>query len=316
MKKTLLINTFVVTFFISIFINKEIIMESVKTGIDIWYNSLLPSLFPFLIITHLMIKLDFIKPIKEILKPIFNILKIDANISFVLIMSILGGTPTNAGCIKELYKEKRISKIEAEKALTFTYFSNPLFILGTVGIVFLNNKHIGLLIFLSHILSEIIIYIIFNHLIKTNFIYEKTNISSSIKTFIKEEKEKHFSKILTESIKEAFNTCLMILGTIIFIYVLTESFSFLMPKNPLINSTIRGILEITSGLSNISNLNIDILYKGILSTMLISFGGISIYIQIISILEDTDLSTFPYFIARILHSSISGIMFYIFYLTT
>ena len=315
MKKLIFINSFVLIFFISLFINKEAIMSSVKDGVLIWYNSLLPSLFPFLIITHIMIKLGFIYPIKEILKPIFNFFKINSNISFVLIMSILGGTVTNAKCIKELYQKNILTKKESEKALTFTFFSNPLFILGTVGILFLKNKKVGIIIFITHVLTEILIYIIFNKLIKTPNKKEDINIKESIKDFLNNEKKLSFSKVLIESIKEAFNTCILILGTIIFIYIITSSFSFLLPTNPYLNATVKGILEITQGLENVASLNIDMLYKGTLSTMLISFGGICIYIQIISILEDTDLSTLPFFLARILHASISGILFYIIYLT-
>ena len=77
----------------------------------------------------------------------------------------------------------------------------------------------------------------------------------------------------------------------IFIYIITSVLIPLLPQNPYINATIKGILEITQGLIATSNLNIDMHYKGTLSIMLLSFGGISIYIQIISILSDTDLNT-------------------------
>ena len=128
-----------------------------------------------------------------------------------------------------------------------------------------------------------------------------------------EQKNKKIMVVIVKSIKESLSTCFLILGSIIFIYVVTSTLSDLIPTNPYINATIKGVLEVTQGLLETSLLDIPLRFKGTLSIMLLSFGGISIYIQIISILSDTDLSTFPYICARILHSAISGILFFFIY---
>ena len=49
----------------------------------------------------------------------------------------------------------------------------------------------------------------------------------------------------------------------------------------------------TQGLKYISVLNIPLKFKATLSTMILSFGGLSVHMQIIGILSDTDIEYLP-----------------------
>ena len=77
---------------------------------------------------------------------------------------------------------------------------------------------------------------------------------------------------------------------------------------------IKGILEITMGIKYLSILNIPNIYKTIIISMFLSFGGLSIHIQVLSFLIDTNISYKEFFYARIYHSILSGIISYILYI--
>lgn len=49
---------------------------------------------------------------------------------------------------------------EAERMLAFTNNSGPLFIIGTVGILLFGNTSIGILLFITHLLSSITVGLI------------------------------------------------------------------------------------------------------------------------------------------------------------
>ena len=69
------------------------------------------------------------------------------------------------------FREKNIlSKEECERLLSFTNNSGPLFIIGTIGINLFGNTVIGILLFITHILSCITVGIIFRFW-KKNYIY-------------------------------------------------------------------------------------------------------------------------------------------------
>jgi sporulation integral membrane protein YlbJ len=300
-------------FIFLLFQNTKEVLISVRMGIDIWKNNIFPSLFPFFIISHIMIDFGFIELFKELFRPIMNHLKLNVNASFILAMSLLSGSPSNAKYTKELYKKGLLKKEEAEKVLTFTYFSSPLFILGTLGIVYLQNEKVAIWILIIHVLSNFIVAYLFKNYYISPPSNEKMNIKNSISNMIEIQKQKKISVSIVHSIQESLSTMVLILGSVVFIFIVTSSLSTFFPSNPYLASTIKGILEVTQGLQATSILDIPMRYKGTLSIMLLSFGGISIYIQIISILSDTDIRTFPYLIARIFHAAIAGSIFYIVY---
>jgi len=62
-----------------------------------------------------------------------------------------------------------------------------------------------------------------------------------------------------------------------------------------------------------SNENIPNISKVILSSMMLSFGGLSVHMQIFSQINDVKIKYLPFFIGRILQSIISGILSYLFY---
>ncbi len=315
MKKlySLFISTILILFAFLLFKNTKQVLISVQLGVDIWKSHIFPSLFPFFIISHIMIDFGFIELFKELFKPLMKVLKLNPNASFVLAMSLLSGSPSNAKYTKELYKKKLLTKEEAEKTLTFTYFSSPLFILGTLAFTYLKNRQVAFLILIIHIFSNLIVALLFRNYTISNISKEKTNIKSAIRKMITIQKNQKLSTSIVHSIQEALSTMLLILGSVVFIFIITAALSNIIPTSGYIGATIKGILEVTQGLQATSILELPMRYKGCLSIMLLSFGGISIYIQIISILSDTDIRTWPYFVARILHSAIAGLLFFIIY---
>ena len=67
----------------------------------------------------------------------------------------------------------------------------------------------------------------------------------------------------------------------------------------------------TQGLKYIGNLNIPLKTKTIISTFLLSFGGFSSHMQVMSILSDTKIKYLPFLAARLLHAAMAGIMVYL-----
>ena len=75
----------------------------------------------------------------------------------ILILSIISGFPSNARNTRTLYDQGLITLDEANHILLFSHFSNPLFILTTVALFFFNDKNIGIILLISHILSSIFV---------------------------------------------------------------------------------------------------------------------------------------------------------------
>lgn len=285
------------------------IITSIRFSMDIWKKNIFPSLFPFFVLSSLLIHYGFIDFISEIFKNFMRIFKISPNTAFILFMSMLSGFPSSAKYTKELYQGKLITKEEAEKILTFSHFSNPLFILGTIGL-FLNRK-IAFLVMIAHYGTNLILGIIFRNFYPTNMNCQNVSLKKAFFKMNHSSHQESFGKVLSDAIVDSINTLLLILGTMSLFLMITTIIDYNLNVNAYIQSIINGFFEMTQGIKYASELNLSWKIQAILMTMFISFGGISVHIQTISILSDTDIRYFPYFIARLLHAGIAGFFLYI-----
>ena len=290
-------------FLIEIFTNKNLIFNTISFSLDIWVNNLIPSLFPMFILSDILITYNFVKYIPKWFINIFSYLfNIKKECTLVFFLSMLSGFPTNAKNIRKLYDMNIINGREASHMLMFTHFSNPLFILGTLSIFFLNNKNLGIIILLSHYLSNFIIGVTIRKL---------NNISNN--TINQKEKKLYFGPVFVNAIKSSIDTLLLILGTLTCFLIISSIIINRFDLNSYNSLLIKSILEITMGLKELSLFNFSNLTKVILSSCILSFGGLSVHMQVISQLIDTDISYKSFFIGRILQVFISLILSYFIY---
>ena len=312
-KKIETVVIFLVVIFIlfTMFTFSNDVMEGVTFGFDIWKNNLFPSIFPFLVFSNIFINYGISDVISEITKPVLsNILNIDEKCNYIIILSLLSGFPSSSKYIYDSYKNNEISEDYARYLLYFCFFSNPLFIIGTIGVILLGNKKLGFLVLISHYLSNFILAFLIRNKEKRK---SKVNIRNAFsKMKLKISKSKKFGEVLKVSVVNAINTLLLLLGIITIFLILVNIFSSLISLNDLDKGIISGILEMTSGIRQISCLNINQNLKLSIITGFLSFGGISIHMQILAILEDFDLKYNKFLIYRLISTFIAIILINIF----
>lgn len=303
MKKNYLYIIIILVFIFEILTNSNLIMESVSTSFNIWKNSLFPALFPMFVFSSILIDLGIIEIIAKsksnILKKLFNI---NSSSIFIFIMSMFSGFPSSAKYINELYNKKLLTKYEAEKIILFSHFANPMFIIGTISLSFLNNKNLCFIIIFSHYIVNFIIGLC----IRSFHINNDSNIDISYKNV-------NIGTSISKSILNTINTLLLILGTVTFFLIITTIIDVNFNLNLPLKTIIFSITEMTQGIRHISLLNISLKLKCTFITMILSFGGLSIHLQTFSIINDLKLKYSHYLLSRIVHCLMSGIITFFLY---
>lgn len=302
-----------------------------KNGLNLWITSVVPALLPFFIACELLTHTDIInllgKKLNKIMRPIFNV---PGEGAFPLIMGIISGYPVGAKIVTNFRKNGICTKEEGERLITFTNNSGPLFIIGTVGIALFGNTTIGLVLFLTHILSCLTVGFLFRfwkcrkksiesayHCLKTK---QETKISPTFN---------NLGSILQSSIMSSINTIIMIGGFVMLFSVIisilnnTKIFEILsLIVSPLLkqldipesfaNGLFSGIVELTNGVSIISKIPFKaISLNMIICAFLLGFGGISILLQVLSITSSSDLSIKPYIIAKLMQGAFAALYTYL-----
>ena len=283
--KNILIIFITILFLIMLFLNPEISKQSVLSSINLWIYNIIPSLFPMIIINDILVNYNFPKIICTIFYKLFNkIFKLSYNGTYIFLMSMFIGTPTNAILIKNMLNNKMIDINEANKLIYVCYFSNPLFLFNMLSLLFKSN--IIFIIIIIHYISNIITLF----LIRNTYIPIYNNKTNNIHIT--------FDKLIINSIIKAINTMITILGIISFYMLITSYLNN--------NILFSGLLEITTGLNLLIHSSSK--YKMLLTLIIINFGGLSIFTQIKSILEDTNINLKNYFKGRLLQIIISIIL--------
>ncbi|MCI5552289.1 MAG: hypothetical protein MR388_00425 [Tenericutes bacterium] len=288
---------------IELIVSSDLIMVTIKEAIHLWFYKVVPALLPFFLFSNFLMNYGFIEITSEFAKPIMSFFKLNENAAFILMMSMLTGSPGNAFYIKEALKKGKLNEKEATKILMISQFASPLFILGTVRIL-LNDFKLSILILIITYITNFILAFLFQ-----NFYASKESSSFSFFTLKRnfyQKETQSFGKTLSSSIKKTFDTLITILGSICFFYMITA----IIQHNHLLPTSIMpyfsGILEMTQGINQVSLLNCSNHIKVFCTTVFLSFGGFSIHSQILSLICDTKIKYFPYLVARILHAMIAG----------
>lgn len=282
-----------------IFTNSSIINDSIFFSYELFIKNIFPSLFPMFIISYILVEIGIPEFLCSIFYKLFNkLFLVKSDASFVFFMSMLTGFPSSAKYIDILIEKNRIDSHDASKILIFTFFSNPLFIVNTVGIMFLGNINLGFIILVSHITGNILVGLLFRNYNKTNST-DVIDARKGIKILINKINTTSFFSVFLNSIKDAINTMILIFGIIVTFQIIIS----ILPCNMFF----KGIIEMTTGLRLISIYD-NLYFKVFLSTFFISFGGLCIHTQIMNILNKKGVRYLPFLFARIIHGIISAVM--------
>jgi len=321
MKKIFLTILFIFfLFFLVIFSNTNLI--AAKEGSILWANCIIPSLFPFFIATELLNYTDITKIVgnmmHRIMRPLFNVPGVAA---YALIMGLVSGSPIGAKITLDLYENNLVTKKEAERMLAFTNNCGPLFIIGTTGILLFHSKLIGILLLSTHILSSITTGIILGIQSRMNNVRTEISTRNHYNESISTNYDYNIGIILSQSVKNAVSLTLQIGGFIVlfsvFLSIINELNIFnaigsilekiYIPKE-FTKSILTGMIELTSGVNIVANLQTQYLSMNIIiCSFLLGFGGISILIQVMSILSKSNLSIKTYLTGKLLHGLLAAL---------
>lgn len=288
-------------FFVLLFVFSKDITSSIIFSISIWKDNLLPSLFPFFVMSDLLLAYGFVDIISFFLGAIMTkwfYLPKDA--AFAFFVSLFSGFPSGSKYVNDLLNAKKISIEDANYLIMFTHFANPFFIVTTIGLFLLSNVKAGYIILISHILSNIIVAFIFR---KKKVILNNDN--NYKKAFYLSSPDKPFITILTNSIFKSFKTLVNMLGIIMIFLMITTIIKKIIPVRGITNGLLSGFLEMTQGVKYISSLDISLPIKASILSAIVSFSGLSVHFQVKSIIDGTDIKYSNFLKARVVQSFIS-----------
>lgn len=139
--------------------------SGVSRGLLLCGNIVIPSLFPFTFCVLFIINSGAINLLKPFSGVIGKAFKMNCYSFSVFLLSLIGGYPVGAKLLNQGVKNGSISPHNASILLNFCVNAGPAFIITAVGIGVYSSKTVGILLFVSHILSSVLIYLFLRNML-------------------------------------------------------------------------------------------------------------------------------------------------------
>lgn len=298
-------------------------VKAAAKGANLWFSIVLPSLFPFFVASEVLNSTGFVKAsgilFEPAMRPLFNVPGCG---SFAFAMGISSGYPVGARITTEMRLKGLISKIEAERLLSFTNNSGPLFIIGAVAVGMYNMPSLGIFLWVCHILACVTVGLLFRFYKReqkhTSSAPAKVYKNSSAGQNKKNNSGGSLGTILGDAVRNSVMLLLAIGGFIILFSVIINllletgvikelaeilavlSGPFGISKEAM-EAILCGFFEITTGTNLASGLkNVQLPLQLAVTSMIIGWAGLSVHSQVLSITSSTDISIKPYLFGKFL----------------
>ncbi len=286
---------------LSLIISPRVCINAGQKAIELCINTVIPSLFPFLICSGLLSALGASALCSRYLSPLMRpLFGIPGSGALAFILGIISGYPTGAICAADLYRHGECTKAEAERMTAFCNNSGPLFIIGVVGTGILGKTEIGMYLFISNIVSALLCGMIIRFLPIPR---ESGQLQLSPSAFnTKKDTVRSLGSVIDNSVFSMTKICAFI--------ILFSVVGAVLPRfwaTPFIHS----FLEITGGINSVYPMKLDPVLKLSLISFFIAFSGISVLLQVASVISPCGLSVKPYFCGKLLQGAFSFAITYV-----
>lgn len=292
-------------------------MGAMRDGIKLCGNVILPSLFPFFVLSSLVVELGMSRYLGKLLEPVMApLFRVNGNCAAALALGAVGGYPVGARTAIQIYETGQCSRTEAERMLAFCNNSGPAFILGVVGAGVFGSGAAGLLLYLAHLLASLLVGVLFRF-------YRPQDGPRTRRSRGPQFQAASFSKAFTRSVTGAMqstlNICAFVLFFTVFLRILAHAgilnllggllSALLAPlgmDQTWAERLLTGLVEVSSGVSSLT----DGTLSGRLSmaAFMLGWAGVSVHCQVLAFLGDSGLSVRTYLVGKLLHGGLSALL--------
>jgi sporulation integral membrane protein YlbJ len=285
-------------------------VQACRAGLRLCTELILPSLFPFFVLSALLAKLGLPAQLGERLAPLGGrLFRISGAGCTALLMGLLGGYPLGAAYIAELCENGCVDEEEAGRLLAFCNNSGPAFAVGALGLGVFHSVRIGLFLYAVHALSALL----------TGLFFRGQAKGPAPRPVLLDEADP--ARALAEAVKRAALSLLQICGFVVFFTALLavldagggvsllcgllhEAFGW---ELSFARALCTGLLELGSGAAALEGLRPSPATLA-LASWILSWGGLSVHFQTLSVLSDSKITGALHLAGRLISACISAAM--------
>lgn len=146
--------------FLSLFFikNAELCSSLVSSGLQICIKSVIPSLFPYMVISALVMSSGLAHYLGRLLaRPLSALFALSGGCAAAIVLGVTAGFPMGAKTAVDTYRRGMCSREEAERVCCFCNNTGPAFLMGGIGVGFFGDAAVGVRLYIIELISVIIL---------------------------------------------------------------------------------------------------------------------------------------------------------------
>lgn len=307
--KDIILFSFVISLFFALILNQDFYLLNAKKGIYFCNNVLIPSLFPFIFLSSFILKSNISNLLEKIFSPISEFLfYLPASTTTSILLGLISGYPTGAKNAKILLDKGLINSEQANRLTCFSFGAGPGFIICLVGKILLKDIKLGTVVFISQVLSSVILGMLLGikariskETLYTNKIFDQNNKKTNILSTVVES--------TIDSANSVLNMCFLVVIFYSFIPIINLFFKNLGVFSAYLEKLVSIFLEINFACTYLVNSK----YPSVFIAFALGWGGLCVHLQILSLFSKKDnFNIYKFMMFRFFHAIINSFFIWVF----
>lgn len=309
----------------------EVAFRASLEGLKLWFEIVLPTLLPFFIMADLLMGLGVVHFLGSLLEPVMRpLFRLPGIGAFAVAMGLTAGYPLGAKITGELARNKQLTQVEAERLASFANTAGPLFLIGAVGVGMFGRPELGVTLLVAHISGAIFVGFCMRLHKGPESPRAKTKGSYLGRALhaldnARESDGRSLGALFGDSVRGTVQSLLFIGGCIMIFSVLVQvigATGILSPLETVLGGALNlvgldpglatavlyGFFEPTLGAQTASQVGTTLGAQATIVSLVIAWSGLSVHMQVASMLAGTKVRFKPYLYARILHGLFAAII--------
>jgi len=290
--------------------NSDAAGEYIKEGLRLCATTVIPSLFPFMVIANLVSVVNF-PTISRVFDRLFKrILGVSGGTMPILLMGNICGFPVGAKLGSLLLKEEKISREELQRSLIFSSNPSAAFVIGVVGGSLFSSREFGVRLYALTLLTSLAV-----GLLQRIFLGKADSNAHSTERIseIAPRSPKGFATRFTDAVGDSALSVISVCAFVLFFTAFTGILGDLLTNlsvSPALRALIFGFFEMTGGTAESALLSGR--YARAAAAFAVGWSGVSVHLQIFSILGQEGIKMKSYLLLKLLQGILTSLLAFFF----
>ena len=288
-------------------------IDYVERGMKLCITTVIPSLFPFMVVSELIVlcgAAEFIgRPLDRLSRALFGVSGEGAS---ALVLGTVCGFPVGTRVALSLFREERISYGELLRLICFSNNPSSAFVISAVGSTLFGSHRFGVALYFITLASSFLVGI------GQNILLGRGKGFSQRVTSVAEKKENKGISTFPDAVSSSAFAMLKICAFVVFFSTFTGVFDTLLSSFHLsqtVKAALFSFFELNCGVYAAAGIK-DTLAATLVAAFAVGWSGLSVHFQMVGICEGIDLPFRRYFFAKLCQGLINvllmGVYFRIF----